>query len=340
MNTKQLSGQDRMMAMALMVLAGTIAVLIPLGGLCSANVIIGGETDYVVKKGETLELIGARLGVHWKNIAIQNGLEMDKRPEEGTLLKITTRKIVPKTVQNGIIINIADRTLYFFRDGKLIAIPVGVGKPTAHVNGDWKTSTGRFHIKAKKTNPTWYVPESIQIEALLKGKEVVEEVPPGPGNPLGRHALVTSKPGILIHETNRPSTVYRYSSHGCIRVLPEHMKQLFSLVQVGEGGEIIYEPVKVATGNNGKVYLEVRSDVYKMVGSLQQRVQQVIEAKGLSEKVDWGKVEQVVRTASGIAEDVSFSPPVIDQRTAASTSQTAQTSLFQRLGAALKSIWQ
>ena len=252
----------------LTILLGTLLLSVPGRGFCSSNMIIGGETDYVVKKGDSLELIGARLGVHWKNIAVQNGIEMDKLPEEGMLLRITTRKIVPKVVQNGIVVNIADRTLYFFRNGNLTAIPVGVGKAAQHINGDWKTSTGRFHIKAKKTNPTWYVPESIQIEALLKGKDVVEEVPPGPGNPLGQHALVTSKPGILIHETNRPSSVYRYLSHGCIRVLPEHMKQLFPRVQVGEGGEIIYEPVKVAVSDNGKVYLEVRTDVYKKVGSL------------------------------------------------------------------------
>lgn len=321
-------------------LAGAMLVSIPLGGFCSSNMIIGGETDYVVKKGDSLELIGARLGVHWKNIALQNGIEMDRLPEEGMLLRITTRKIVPKVVQNGIVVNVADRTLYFFRNGNLTAIPVGVGKAAQHINGDWKTSTGRFHIKAKKTNPTWYVPESIQIEALLKGKDVVEEVPPGPGNPLGQHALVTSKPGILIHETNRPSSVYRYLSHGCIRVLPEHMKQLFPRVQVGEAGEIIYEPVKVAVSDNGKVYLEVRTDVYKKVGSLRGYTQQVIETKGVSNKVDWEKVEHMVRTASGIAEDVSLSPPRFDGASTAQAPQAARSSLGQRFGAAFKSLWQ
>ncbi len=339
-NQKRSPTQHQIISSALAFLIGAMLVSMPLEGSCSTNMVIGGETDYLVKKGDSLELIGARLGVHWKNIAVQNGLELNKRPEEGRLLKITTRKIVPKTVENGIIINIADRTLYFFRDGNLTVIPVGVGKSAAHVNGDWKTSTGRFHIRAKKTNPTWYVPESIQIEALLKGKEVVERVPPGPDNPLGKHALVTSKPGILIHETNRPSSVYRYVSHGCIRVLPEHMKRLFPLVQVGEGGEIIYEPVKVAAGDNGKVYLEVRTDVYKRVGSLRERAEQAIKAKGLDEKVDWKKVDHVVKIASGVAEDVGFSPPVIDRGSAAAPAEKAQSSLFQKLAVSMKSVWE
>ena len=33
----------------------------------SADLIIGGETEYVVKKGDTLELIGAKLGLTGKD---------------------------------------------------------------------------------------------------------------------------------------------------------------------------------------------------------------------------------------------------------------------------------
>ena len=53
---------------------------------------------------------------------------------------------------------------------------------------------------------------SIQMEAMLQRKPVEEVVPPGPDNPLGRFALVTSIPGILIHETIWPRSVYRPES--------------------------------------------------------------------------------------------------------------------------------
>jgi hypothetical protein len=35
-------------------------------------------------------------------------------------------------------------------------------------------------------------------------------------------------------------------SHGCIRMLREHIEQLYPLVEVNMQGEIIYEPVKIA----------------------------------------------------------------------------------------------
>ncbi len=308
-------------------------VMLPEG--IGASTIIGGETVYVVKKGDTFELIGARLGVHWKNIPKENGLEMDKNPEVGTRLRITTRKIVPKSLDKGILINIPDRTLYLFKNGKLIAFPIGVGKAVEDEVGNWKTATGKFRIVRKRINPTWYVPESIQIEAALKGKWVDEVVPPGRDNPLGRYALVTTIPGILIHETIYPGSVYRYRSHGCIRVLPEHMKELFPLVDVNMGGEIIYEPVKVAVTDNGKIYLEVRTDQYRRVGPLHEHARKVIEARGLSGKVDWNKVDLLVKTESGVAEDVSPTPVKVR-----AASQGPQRFFGWKMFEAMQSFWE
>jgi len=276
-------------------------VSLPFHALCT-HTIIGGETTYVVNKGDSFELIGAQFGVHWKNIPKWNGLGANLYPEEGTTLKLNTRKIVAKSLQDGIVINIPDRTLYLFKDGGLKAFPVGVGKGLE----DRQTATGKFKIIKKRTNPTWYVPKSIQAEAVLQGKPVEEIVPPGPDNPLGRFALVTSIPGILIHETIWPKSVYRYRSHGCIRVLPEHMEQLYRLVDVDTQGEIIYEPVKLAVVPDGRIYLEVRSDVYKRIVSLQEHTRNIIEKQGLSEKVDWKRVDRLIRTESGVAEDISI----------------------------------
>ncbi|HOE18266.1 MAG TPA: L,D-transpeptidase family protein [Syntrophorhabdaceae bacterium] len=273
----------------------------PFRGLCT-HTIIGGETTYVVNKGDSFELIGAQFGVHWKNIPKWNGLDANFYPVAGTTLRLNTRKIVPRSLKDGIVINIPDRTLYFFKGGSLKAFPVGVGRGME----DRQTATGRFRITKKRANPTWYVPKSIQVEAMLQGKPVEEVVPPGPDNPLGRFALVTSIPGILIHETIWPKSVYRYRSHGCIRVLPEHMEQLYRLVDVDTEGEIIYEPVKLAVAPDGRIYLEVRSDVYKRITSLREHTRKLIEEQGLSERVDWKRVEAMVRTESGVPEVISI----------------------------------
>ena len=271
-----------------------------------ADVIIGGETSYVVQKGERLELIGAKLGVFWKNIAKENGLDPEVRVTPGQQIRVTTRKIVPRTLEDGIIVNIADRTLYLFKGGNMSAYPVGVGVPIEDDFGDWRTPTGKFTVTAKRKNPIWFVPESIQMELAAKGKTVEEIVPPGPKNPLGRYALQTSIPGVLIHETIKPASVYRYQSHGCIRVLPANMEKLFGEVEKGTKGEIIYEPVKVAVTDDGRTYLEVRTDTYRKLASLRDHTWKLINERQLSGQVDAIRVERVIREQSGIAEDVTL----------------------------------
>ncbi|MCX5816499.1 MAG: L,D-transpeptidase family protein [Proteobacteria bacterium] len=272
----------------------------------ASDMVIGGVKTYVVQNGDSLELIGARHGVFWKNIAKENNIDPKLPLPEGATVIINNRKIVPKVIENGIIINIPDRTLYYFKDGRLTAIPVGVGLPYEENKISWQTTMGTFKIKKKRKNPTWYVPDSIQREMESKGKPVEEAVPPGPDNPLGRYALDTSITGILIHETIRPRSVYRYLSHGCIRVLPEHMEPLFNMVDVGTPGEIIYVPIKLAVSNNNKIYLEVRTDMYKKIKSKSEHTRRIIQDRGVADKVDWEKVDRVIKEQSGIAEDVTL----------------------------------
>ena len=141
---------------------------------------------------------------------------------------------------------------------------------------------------------------------VRKGQPVREIVPPGPDNPLGRYALQTSLPGILIHETIWPTTIYQWRSHGCIRVLPENMEAgFFELVENGTPGEIIYQPVSVAVSEQGRIFLQVDRDIYKVVNSMADEARTEIEKRGLSDKVDWAKVENVIKQKTGVAEDVT-----------------------------------
>ena len=297
-----------------------------------ADVIIGGETSYTVQKGEHLQLIGAKLGVFWKNIARENGLDPEIQPVPGQQIRVTTRKIVPRTIDDGIIVNIADRTLYLFKSGNMTAYPVGVGVPIEDDFGDWRTPIGKFTVTAKRKNPIWYVPESIQAENAAKGRPVEEIVPPGPKNPLGRYALQTSIPGVLIHETIKPASVYRFQSHGCIRVGPQNMEKLFGEVEKGTKGEIIYEPVKVAVAGDGRIFLEVRTDTYRKVPSLKDHAWKIINERGVSTQVDPARVEKVIKEQSGIAEDVTFrrieTPVIVAEQ---QQTQTQKKAFFQKV---------
>lgn len=87
-------------------------------------------------------------------------------------------------MDDGILINIPQRMLFYFRKGELLAAyPVGLGKPK------WPTPEAEFKIISMETHKAWLVPQSIQEEMRCEQKAVREEVPPGPDNPLGAHWL-------------------------------------------------------------------------------------------------------------------------------------------------------
>ncbi len=272
-----------------------------------ASMVIGNDMVYTVIKGDTLELIGARTGVYWWKIAKDNNVETKKRLQPGQELKINTRKIVPTLVENGIIINVPDRTLYSFKNNQLVRyFPVGMGQLTSKTSTSWKTPIGKFKVIAKEKDPTWHVPPSIQEEMALEGKEVITSVPPGPDNPLGRYAVKTSLPGIMIHATIKPASVNQYRSHGCIRVLPENMEKFFEEVEPNAQGELLYMPVKAAVTDKGRVFLEVHRDFYSRIRNMKEEAKSQLEKTGVANKVDWQKVEKVLKERSGIPEDVTL----------------------------------
>ena len=81
-------------------------------------------------------------------------------------------------------------------------------------------------------------------------------VPPGPDNPLGAFALRLGLPGYLIHGTNKPYGVGMRVTHGCVRLLPEDIEELFGRVGVGTPVQILNQPVKTGWHDN-VLYVEV-----------------------------------------------------------------------------------
>lgn len=268
--------------------------------------IIEQTVTYTVVKGDTLMRIGARLGVDWKRLARENSIDPRKPLKPGVVLKTSIRRIVPRTIENGIIINIPEKMLYFFKDGALAGVfPVGLGMPFWNGMTRWRTPVGPFKVICKEKNPTWYVPESMQLKMDMEGKEVKTVVPPGPDNPLGRYKIKTSIPGIVIHETIWPSSVYQFMSHGCIRMLPEHMEKFFPEVEITARGEVIYDPVKLARSADGRIFLEVHRDVYGKMPGMKAAARRLIEESGAAGRVDWNAVDRLLHEKSGVAEDIT-----------------------------------
>jgi L,D-transpeptidase ErfK/SrfK len=280
-----------------------------------AVVITGGDTVYPVMEGDSLLLISAKFGVDLRAIIRDNGLDPAAALRPGQVLWLNTRKIAPRTPGDGIVIDIPGRMLYSFRSGRLeMRFPVGLGMPAWRGNTRWRTPAKAFVITAKERDPVWYVPASIQWKMLFEGKPVLPQVPPGPDNPLGRYALYTSVRGIAIHETIWPTTVYRFRSHGCVRVLTEHIERFYEEVGPGTPGELVYEPVKIAVTEEGRIFLQVDPDVYGKAGRLLDAAIERINGAYVGAEADWTKVRKVVQDRTGIAEDVTLFPVPVPGR--------------------------
>jgi len=110
---------------------------------------------------------------------------------------------------------------------------VGVGKAGLQF-------TGTATIDVKKKWPTWR-PTNEMIErdpnayGRFKGNDYVQ--PGGPDNPLGARALYLFQNGrdtyFRIHGTNAPRSIGRSVSNGCIRMLNEHVQDLYERVPIG-----------------------------------------------------------------------------------------------------------
>lgn len=122
---------------------------------------------------------------------------------------------------------------------------------------------------------------------------------------MGKYALRTSLPGILIHSTSKPWSIYTFASHGCVRVHPDRMEELFKVVKLNTPGEIIYQPVKVATTEEGRIFLEVHRDIYTRTKGIEHEAKTLLQT--LHDKVDWQKVRQALSRKTGVAEDVTLS---------------------------------
>ncbi|HEY6066768.1 MAG TPA: L,D-transpeptidase family protein [Thermoanaerobaculia bacterium] len=271
----------------------------------SEPVVVGGEFDYTVRRGDSLTGIGAVFAAGPNGIAARNGLSASRKLRPGQVLRVDNRHIVPGTLDDGILVNLPQRLLFLFEGGRVVAwYPVAIGR------ADWQTPTGSYKIVSKEKNPTWDVPKSIQQEMRSKGERVRTKVLPGPDNPLGNYWLGLSMTCCGIHGTNAPQSIYTFQTHGCIRLSPQNAKELFSRVSVGLPVEIVYEPVLMARDENGDVFLEVHPDVYRQGGNAERAVA-VAQSRGLLWAPRSSRWAETVENESGIALPLREDRPVL-----------------------------
>jgi L,D-transpeptidase ErfK/SrfK len=272
-----------------------------LSAASDAGGLAGEVAIHVVQRGDTFTSLGARFGVEPAVLAADNGLNTTAALRIGQVLRVDNRHLIPAAAADGVlIINVPQRMLFYGAGGAVAAIPVAVGQ------AGWKTPLQPFTVLTTETDPSWEVPASIREEARRQGRTLPAVVPPGPANPLGHYWLGLSIPSVGIHSTNAPSSIYRASTHGCIRVGPHDMEWLFPRVPVGTAGEVIYEPILLAAIDD-VIYLEVHRDVYRrLIEAPAEIVRAAARAAGLADRIDWERADAVIAAHEGVARAISL----------------------------------
>jgi L,D-transpeptidase ErfK/SrfK len=217
--------------------------------------LIGKITYTLARQQDTLLDIAKQFDIGQTEISISNS-DVDRwLPGANTKVMLPTRYILPSTNRRGIVLNIPEMRLYYYPETNpdqrsVETFPVSIGRM------DWQTPLGNAKVIAKTTNPVWRPPESIKKEHAEAGDPLPDIVPAGPDNPLGNYAMRLNIPGYLIHGTNKPLGIGMRVTHGCVRMYPDDIKQLFPKIKVGTRVQIVNQPAKVGWSAD-VLYLEI-----------------------------------------------------------------------------------
>ena len=258
--------------------------------------VIGNPTSYVVKDEDTFLDIAREHELGINEITLLYPGTDPWMPPPGESLSIPAFWVLPPTKLEQLVINIPEMRLYIFKKktGEVQTYPVGIGSE------GWKTPKGNFSITEKRSNPKWYVPESLREEYGIA------IMPPGPGNPLGKYIMRFADSSYGIHGTHMPWGVGRLISHGCIRCYPEHISLIYPQIALNSKVEIVYEPVKLGI-KKGRIYVEVHPDVYAKIPDLIHYASIKLKNFRLSDRVDRKKYRRAVQSQDGVPTDVTLS---------------------------------
>jgi tetratricopeptide (TPR) repeat protein len=178
---------------------------------------------YSVARGDSLTSIGNKLNTTQGLLMRANGITEETPLDVGQRLKYTAKDF-------RIVIERSKCRLFLLdKDGIFRLYLTGLGMP-GH-----ETTLGSYTIGNKQKDPIWHKPGAPPIAAG------------DPQNELGTRwmPLIPAKEGLPsdlgIHGTIHPDSVGQFSSHGCARLRPSDVEELFDLVVRGTPVEIVEE---------------------------------------------------------------------------------------------------
>jgi lipoprotein-anchoring transpeptidase ErfK/SrfK len=123
-----------------------------------------------------------------------------------------------------IVVRTSERRLYYVIDhGRALRYPVGVGKAG-------KAWSGTAHVAEMIIKPGWSPPNDVRRDNPRLPRMIPGDAA---NNPLGAAALGLDRGNYAIHGTNRPDSIGRFVSYGCIRMHNADIMDLYRRVHIG-----------------------------------------------------------------------------------------------------------
>jgi L,D-transpeptidase ErfK/SrfK len=263
----------------------------------NASNIIGKVYTVYLEPGDSLKELARRHSMGYEELIRANQHINLGKPKAWSKVLIPSSFVLPNTPRKGIVVNLPEMRLYYFpKDSNVVVTyPVGIGRQ------GWRTPMVSTKIVKKKPNPTWRPPKSIKAHMAKKGVFLPDVVPSGKDNPLGYYALQLQLPRYLIHGTNKPYSIGKRSSSGCIRMYPEHIEKLFHIVDAGEEVHIINQPYK-AGWYDGDLYLESHKPFRDQrpnseFDTFQEAVDYANQTRDIT--IDWNSADKINKNFTG-----------------------------------------
>lgn len=262
---------------------------------------VGRVTQIEARHGDVFPDIARQYDIGYTELVTANPEVNPWVLGDRSAVTVPMRFVLPVAPHRGIVINLAQWRLYYFRPGGAVEThPIGVGVVGRN------TPLGTTRIVKKEAHPAWYPPADIRAEEKLPAV-----VPPGPDNPLGDYAFRLGWPSYLLHGTNRPDGIGRNVSHGCVHLYPEDIARLFAEVPVGTPVRTVDQPA-TAGWDGDRLYLQVfpsrrqteEIDIgHKAKLEPARGVRQVVRAAAgrYANLVDWQQVDAAARERTGMA---------------------------------------
>lgn len=274
--------------------------------------LVGSNSSTYISRDETLIDLAVRFQLGYNMIRSANPDVDAWLPDDGSKVLLPFSVLLPDAPRKGIVINTAEMRLFFYRrdeqnNNTVTVYPISVGRR------DWATPLTETRVTLRVEHPPWYPPESIRAEHAARGDVLPKVVPAGPDNPLGDYLLALAIPSYFIHGTNKRFGIGMQVTHGCIRMYPEHIEELYNLVPINTPVTIVNQPHKVGW-KDARLYLEVhrpleldgvvqegnRTGIVNKLTSILEELPEVL--------IDWNRVERAIKNATGVPVLVGIQP--------------------------------